>query len=316
MLRNAINGAAPELPPGTPLAGKTAVVTGSNRGIGLEAARHLRALGCSRVVLGVRHAGRGEKAAEELRAGKGEGVVEVRTLDLGSFAGVRAFAEEWAKQDGDARRIDLLVNNAGVQAPGYVKTDDGYELTLQTNHLSSHLLTLLLLPFIAPGGRIVDVGSRMHFYSSIKPGSPADWAKRNGPEGFSATPAYCDSKVANMACVNRLDALLREKGRGIRAVCVHPGLVSTDMASDAAWGERAFNWFLRSLFGRLPEEGGRSVAFAACADLEEPKEGERPKLYFHSDGTRQDESEAARDPEIVKEAWEFSNGAVGWKGEI
>src|SRR4051794_33059511 len=94
--------------------GRTFVVTGSNSGIGLEAARELAAHG-ARVVLAVRDTSKGEAAASEL-----DGETEVRQLDLSDLASVRSFADSL---EGD---VEVLINNAGVMAPPRSETADGF----------------------------------------------------------------------------------------------------------------------------------------------------------------------------------------------
>jgi NAD(P)-dependent dehydrogenase (short-subunit alcohol dehydrogenase family) len=102
-------------------------VTGSSQGIGFECARHLRRMG-GRVVLAVRNTEAGENAKKEILARPGTGTVEVRKLDLASFASVREFAESWKAQSDKDREIHILVHNAGVMPASVIKTIDGFEL--------------------------------------------------------------------------------------------------------------------------------------------------------------------------------------------
>src|ERR1700756_5547430 len=125
------------------LAGKTAIVTGANSGIGMATARALAATG-ARVVLAVRSTEKGKAAAAAI-----PGITEVRELDLASLDSVRAFAADW---DGP---VDLLINNAGVSGWSLARTADGFEMKLGTNHLGHFALTGLLLPRVT--GRIVTV---------------------------------------------------------------------------------------------------------------------------------------------------------------
>src|SRR4051794_41490581 len=93
------------------MSGRTAIVTGSNSGIGRAAAAALAGAG-ARVVLAVRSTERGEQAAAAM-----SGETEVRPLDLASLASVRDFAAGW-----DGGEIDLLINNAGVMVPPLSRT--------------------------------------------------------------------------------------------------------------------------------------------------------------------------------------------------
>ena len=116
------------------MAGRTAIVTGANSGIGRAAAAALAGAG-ARVVLAVRTPAKGEQAAAKM-----SGETEVRRLDLASLASVREFAAGW-----DGGEIDLLINNAGVMVPPLSQTEDGFEMQFGTNHLGHFALTNLLL---------------------------------------------------------------------------------------------------------------------------------------------------------------------------
>lgn len=89
------------------------------------------------------------------------GEIEVMELDVSSLKSVRSFCSNLIEK---YKRIDLLVNNAGIMNAPYGKTEDGFETQFGTNHLGHFLLTLLLLPNIiqsAPA-RIVNVSSALH----------------------------------------------------------------------------------------------------------------------------------------------------------
>src|ERR687888_1412815 len=108
------------------LEGRVAVVTGANSGLGFEAARMLAEHG-AHVVMACRDVQRGEAAAERIK-----GSVAVQRLDLASLASIREAAGHIRELH---RRLDLLVNNAGVMVPPYTRTEDGFELQFGVNHL-------------------------------------------------------------------------------------------------------------------------------------------------------------------------------------
>lgn len=131
--------------------GQTIIVTGSNTGMGLEAARHLVRLDAARVILAVRSTARGEAAAASIRSsfpGRSssdlESVVQVWPLDLASHASVRAFA---ARAQAELDRLDVVVCNAGmyVYKSGFSRAE-GDEVTVTVNVVSTLLLGVLLLP--------------------------------------------------------------------------------------------------------------------------------------------------------------------------
>ncbi|KAJ3580508.1 hypothetical protein NPX13_g68 [Xylaria arbuscula] len=116
--------------------GKTAIVTGSNSGIGLEVARQLLELGVGRLILAVRNETSGEHAKEQLLAGMlshGRVIVEVWRLDLSSYESVTSFAERTKTLD----RLDIFINNAAhIKLNFEVNKSTHHEETVQVNYLA------------------------------------------------------------------------------------------------------------------------------------------------------------------------------------
>ena len=123
-------------------AGRTAIVTGANSGLGAVTARELARKG-AKVILAVRNTGKGQAAAQQMT-----GDVEVRQLDLQDLSSVRQFAD-------GVDKAAILINNAGIMAAPYALTVDGFESQIGTNRLGHFALTNLLLPKLTD--RIVTV---------------------------------------------------------------------------------------------------------------------------------------------------------------
>jgi len=122
--------------------GQTIIVTGSNVGIGLEAARHFVRLDASKVILAVRSKLKGAAAANSIEESTGRvGVAEVWHLDLTSYASIKAFADRASSLD----RLDIVVNNAGIVVYDFELAEDN-ESSITVNAVSGILLSLLLLP--------------------------------------------------------------------------------------------------------------------------------------------------------------------------
>ncbi|KAI1660458.1 hypothetical protein F4813DRAFT_400670 [Daldinia decipiens] len=145
------------------LAGKTAIVTGANVGLGLECARQLLDLGC-KVILAVRSEARGEAARRQLAQGCDAQLddVEIWKLDLNSYDSVVNFAERAKTLTG----LDIAALDAGIyKVEDSFNSITGYEEDIQVNYLSNALRTLLLVPILADKktgdapGRIVLVSS-------------------------------------------------------------------------------------------------------------------------------------------------------------
>jgi NAD(P)-dependent dehydrogenase (short-subunit alcohol dehydrogenase family) len=126
--------------------GKCAVVTGSNTGLGLEASKQLLALGLSHLIMGVRSVDKGQRAAKSLHAVNPEAKVQVWHLDMESYASVQEFAR---RCDEELSHIDNVILNAGLSPMSFaLSPETGHEKTIQVNHLSTILLTTLLLPIL------------------------------------------------------------------------------------------------------------------------------------------------------------------------
>jgi NAD(P)-dependent dehydrogenase (short-subunit alcohol dehydrogenase family) len=194
-------------------AGRTAIVTGANAGLGEVTARELARVG-AHVILAVRNTDKGESAAARMT-----GRVEVRPLDLQDLSSVRRFADGIDK-------VDVLINNAGIMATKHAVTADGFEGQIGTNHLGHFALTNLLLPKVTD--RVVTLSSLMHHfgYISLK---DLNWQSRP----YSAWLAYSQSKLANLLFTSELQRRLHTVGSSLRALAAHPGWSHTNLQGNS-----------------------------------------------------------------------------------
>jgi len=122
--------------------GQTVIVTGSNVGLGFEAARHLVRLDASKVILAVRTLSKGETAKQSIEdSTKRTGVVEVWEVDQEDYGSVKAFADR-AK---GLERLDVVILNAGLMTQEF-NLAEGHEKMMTVNVISTFLLALLLIP--------------------------------------------------------------------------------------------------------------------------------------------------------------------------
>jgi NAD(P)-dependent dehydrogenase (short-subunit alcohol dehydrogenase family) len=196
-----------------------ALVTGANRGIGLEIARQLGRQGLV-VVLGARDAAKGTAAAAVL---SGEGIdVHAVKLDVMSDGDVAALPGYFRERFG---RLDVLVNNAGV-AEWTADDVASFRRTFDANILGLVAVTYALLPLLgaSPAGRIVNQSSVLGSLTSLS----------EKPRMFSRfmIPAYTSSKAA----VNGFTVALAHKLRGtsVKINAAHPGWVRTDLGGKDA----------------------------------------------------------------------------------
>jgi NAD(P)-dependent dehydrogenase (short-subunit alcohol dehydrogenase family) len=274
---------------------RTCVVTGANSGIGKEIARGLAAEG-SRVVMIARDPERGEAARADVSSSTGNDAVELVICDLASQRQVRELgATVLARCD----RLDVLVNNAGLILGEKVVTEDGIETTFAVNHLATFLLTNLLLGRLrasAPS-RIVTVASDAHR------GAPIDFDDPGFARGYSAWRAYSQSKLANILFTRELAR--RNRGSGVTANCLHPGVVRTGFGRQGPTSIRIGTKIVGLLL-LSPKKGADTALWLATSpDVEDASGGYYEKRRLTNP------SRTARDPEAAKRLWELSEELVG-----
>jgi NAD(P)-dependent dehydrogenase (short-subunit alcohol dehydrogenase family) len=212
-----------------------ALVTGGNRGIGLEVARQLGRDGM-RILLGSRDRQRGEAAAATLR---GEGL-DITPLEL-DVADPAAAVSVGPAIEAAGGRLEVLVNNAGVYPGGRASQIDFdvVEETWQANAAGAWRVAVAAIPYMAPGARIVNVSSGAGSLTTMD----------------ASMPAYNVSKAA----LNAITRVLAADLPGLRVNAVCPGWVRTDMGGAGA--------------SRSVEEGAASVLWAARLGLDGPTGG-------------------------------------------
>lgn len=120
---------SPPADPQPDLSGRNVIVTGSNVGVGFEAAVKFVQLGAARVILGVRSLKKGEDAQAEIERRTGrKGVVEVWQVDMMDYESLKAFAK---RVEREMERLDVACLNAGVAQWEYVASQYGWQTTLQ-----------------------------------------------------------------------------------------------------------------------------------------------------------------------------------------
>ena len=200
-------------------AGRIAIITGANSGIGYEAARILAGHGAT-VVLAGRDAGKTKAAHDQIHSQVAEARLDTVALDLASLASVRQAAIEIRAR---YPRLDLLINNAGVMMPPHGRTADGFELQLGTNHLGHFALTGLVLPSLldVPGSRVVTISSNGHKIGRI------NFTDLQSERHYRRMGAYSQSKLANLLFTFELQRRLAAASADTIAVAAHPGTSDT-----------------------------------------------------------------------------------------
>ena len=219
---------------------RNCLITGANRGIGLEFARQLLARG-EHVVATCRHPGKA--AALNALAGEYPGRLHVLPLDVADPKSRASLVHDLPLVLGDDR-LDLLVNNAGVlhsgERFGHVEAAI-LEDSFRTNAIGPFLLAQALAPLLNDGARIANLSSVMASIAS---------------RGEFRSPSYCASKAAqNMLTVQLAQAVA---ARGIVVLALHPGWVQTEMGGEHATVPTAdaVRGLLQVVDGATPAQSG------------------------------------------------------------
>ncbi|WP_285363644.1 SDR family NAD(P)-dependent oxidoreductase [Microbacterium sp. LMC-P-041] len=226
---------------------KTVVLTGASDGIGAASARQLAASGHRLILVG--------RSIEKTRAVAADTGAEWFTADFARLDDVRELATKIADAVGDGG-IDVLANNAGGIFGDQTPTVDGFEKTLQVNHLAPFLLTNLLLPQLRTGrAAIINTSSVAHrLFAKL------DIDDLDNRKDFSANRAYGDAKLANVLFTRSLHTKFH--GEGLSSVAFHPGTVQTNFASDSNTLMRfVYRTPLKRLLLISSEKGGSTLSW-------------------------------------------------------
>jgi NAD(P)-dependent dehydrogenase (short-subunit alcohol dehydrogenase family) len=269
-------------------------VTGATSGIGRNTAEQLAAMGAT-VVIGARDSESGEQARRDIAATSGS-PVELVVGDLSSTDAVRSVAAEVQRR---LDRLDVLINNAGVDVGQRRTTADGFELTFAVNYLAPFLLTTSLLDLLGASApsRVLTMVSSGH------KGGHLEFDDLQHEHKFSGQRAYNDSKLALVLFTYELAR--RVQGSRVTANCVDPGFVrGTNIGQTLPAGYKAVGTLLMP-FMITPSKAAASVAWAASAAELEDVSGAYLKR-----GKQISSSKDSRDPELGRRLWETTEALV------
>jgi len=253
--------------PSASCAEQTIIVTGSNVGLGKEAARHFARLGASKIILAVRNSQAGEEAKKEIETSTecGTTVIEVWSLDLSSYESIRLFADRAS----NLPRLDVLLENAGI-ATGKWTLSQGHERTVTVNVISTFYLAMLMLPKLKSSAKEFGIHPRLTIVTSEVHG----WTKFpewKEPRIFDAlsdessarmSERYPTSKLLEVLIVRQIAPEL--EGSGVILNMLNPGLCHSELSRDAGSILAIMKFFL----ARTTEVGSRTLVAAAVAGPE------------------------------------------------
>ena len=281
--------------------GKVVIITGSNSGIGFEAALQLAKMNMT-VILACKRLDAAGRAKNDILKSHPTAQVTPMKLDLSSLNAVRRFAEEFQNQ---FNRLDLLINNAGIMMSPYKETEDGFEDQLASNFIGHFALTGLLMQLLlnTPDSRVITLSSLSYKWA------PINFIDLHFKNLYNKKKAYGQSKRACLVFAYELNRRLAATANSTISLAVHPGLCKTNL-------DRYFPALIRplgSLFLQSPKKGVLPVLYAALQ--KELKGGE----YIGPDGfqemrgnpTTVDSDKATKDREIANRLWLLAEEMTG-----
>lgn len=241
------------------LKGKTAVVTGSNTGIGYETALALYQAGAD-VTLACRDKSNALRAIDQMKTIGGRGSLQFEQLNLANLDQVKNFAASFKTKH---QKLDLLINNAGVMLPPPALSDDGFELQFAVNFLGHFALTGQLFPLLqqAEKARVVTLSS-----GAATKVDHIDFENLKLEKKYNAQREYAQSKLADLQFAYELNKRLKTSKASMISVAAHPGVVRTDLQRHIPAAEL-------------------TVAFSHFKLTSEPWQGALPSLYAATNET-------------------------------
>ncbi len=314
----------------------TVVITGTSSGVGLQGARALAATGNWHVVMACRDLEKTEKAAAFV--GISKDTYTILPLDLANLESVRQFVQKFRSL---GRSLDALVCNAAVYMPLLkqpLRSADGYELTVATNHLGHFLLCNLMLEDLknsaSPHPRLIILGTvtanPKELGGKIPIPAPPDLGDLQGFEAgfkepitminskpFKPGKAYKDSKLCNVLTMLELHRRYHES-TGIVFSSFYPGCVAESalFRNHYSLFQKIFPWFQKNITGGFVSE---ELAGERLAEVVSKPEYNQSGAYW-SWGNRQKKgrqsfvqevSDEASDDLKAKRLWELSEKLVG-----
>lgn len=281
---------------------ETIIITGSNTGLGLEAARHISRLNAHLLILAVRSQPKGQAAKASILAstGRPESSIDVWSLDMQSPSSIQAFC---AKVN-QLPRVDAVLANAGIMTK-YFKLVKGYESTVMTNVIGTFQLVLGILPKLKESAkefniqpRISIVASDLHYIAKFKERKEKDIFKALNNEKTSeldlersaifhlyphlgipilkphilTITRYSTTKLLQVFGVRELAQKLTRDPESVSPSvivnCLTPGACKSDFFRENKGFDRFKNWLLSTLLARSTEVGSRALVAGIAAGEE------------------------------------------------
>jgi NAD(P)-dependent dehydrogenase (short-subunit alcohol dehydrogenase family) len=230
----------------------TAIVTGGNRGIGKETVIGLAEKKYT-VIMACRDVAGSSQVCSEIRKMTENENIFVMKLDVSSAESITEFVAEFIER---FKKVNILVNNAGISSSRRQETVDGIEINIGTNYFGTFLLTHYLLPYFEKNAddRIINLTSYIYKNGSFK---------INRINKYHWVKAYAVSKY--MILLFTLELAEYTKGTTIKVNAVHPGIVRTRIMYNKKWYDSIIKLILLPFFVE-PHEGAETSIYLATSE--------------------------------------------------
>lgn len=303
---------------------KIVAVTGCTSGTGFHLALGALQKGATVIMLN-RPSARQEAAYAKLTESVPNAKLSFVPCDLTSFESTRAAAAALTETYG-VSGIDVLCCNAGIMAWEDIATGDGYDVQMQTNHLSHFLLCQALFPLLETAAKS-RTEARIVFHSSLarhgKPLASKYFGKNGGDLGGNSASMFCggarweryhQTKLANITCAQALHQRLAASTSAVKAVCAAPGLATTHLqTSTSKNGGMSETWIMK--YAQSAPDGAMPIMHCCFGTDVQSGEMYEPTLSGHSKGPvgKVTIKPGEKDPASMKMLWEQSEAACGVK---
>jgi len=290
------------------LSGKIFIITGANSGIGYEATREVARKG-ARVILASRNPDKAENAINRIKDEIPSGQLEFIKLDLASFKSIGQFVETFKSR---YKKLDVLLNNAGIMLVPYGQTVEGFERTVGINHLGHFVLTGLLMETISQTreSRVVNISSNAHYRGEM---DFEDLVFSNKRE-YAPMKAYGRSKLANLLFTYELQRRFEEHNIDAIATAAHPGISATGLADHLFFNK--VTWLIEPAMRILFQSSAMGALPSLRAAVDPDVQGGQ---YYGPDGEGEksgypvlvDSNDMSKSQKFGQKLWEVSQALTG-----
>tara|TARA_Y100001978_G_scaffold2707_1_gene2345 strand:- start:565 stop:1494 length:930 start_codon:yes stop_codon:yes gene_type:complete len=255
------------------LEGKTALITGSNSGLGYYTAKALAEKNCH-VILCCRTSEKSITTKNKLQELIPQAQLSTLEMEMADFDNVSSKCDQISNEYDN---LDLLINNAGIMHPPKTLNSQGYEIQFAVNHLSHMLLTLKLLPLLEKikNSRVVTVTSLAQFFGKV------GWKNLKAENYYNKQESYATSKLANIMFALELSQKI--EGKNILSLAAHPGIAKTNLFNAQRPNPSKIEKLSLELFSPLfqsGEMGALPQIYAATSNSVKSGDHYGPKFNF------------------------------------